>query len=190
VDRRRAASRPEPGLEPGGRPTIVVPDPSLVVLIGPAGSGKSTFAAAHFGPEEILSSDALRAVVSGSEADQSATRPAFSILHRQLDSRLRKRRLTVVDATNVQPGARRELLRRARANRLPSIAIVFDLPPATVLERNRRRRARVVDEMIVADQLAGLRRLVDLGVIEREGFLSVYRIRQPREVEALVVERR
>jgi predicted kinase len=160
------------------------------VLIGPAGSGKSTFAAAHFAPDEILSSDTLRALVSGSEADQSATRPAFSILHRQLEGRLQRRLLCVVDATNVQPGARRELLRRARSARLPAVAIVFDLPPGIVLDQNRRRPGRVVDEGVVRDHLASLRTLLFSGAIEREGFAVVYWIRKPRVVEAMMVERR
>ena len=190
---RRPQGRPtgQPPIVPSTAhpPTIVVPDPSLVILVGPAGSGKSTFAATHFAPDEILSSDTLRGLVSGDEADQSSTRPAFSILHRQLASRLRRRLLTVVDATNVQPGARRELLRRARSARMPSVAVVFDLPPRIVLERNRRRTGRVVDEDVVVDHLAALRTLVDFGVIEREGFWAVYRVRQPQELAAIAIAR-
>ena len=52
---------------------LSIPDPSLVVLIGAAGSGKSTFAARHFAPGEVLSSDAYRALIAGDPADQRAT---------------------------------------------------------------------------------------------------------------------
>ena len=100
---------------------IRLPDPSLVVLIGAAGSGKSTFAARHFAPDEVLSSDAFRGYVAGDPTDQRATRAAFSALHAALDSRLRRGRLSVVDATSVKPAARSALLRlrrrRARAGR-------------------------------------------------------------------------
>ena len=86
---------------------IVLPDPSLVVLIGAAGVGKSTFAARHFRADEILSSDRYRAIVSGDEADQAATRIAFRLLHRDVRARLAAGRLTVVDATSVEASASR-----------------------------------------------------------------------------------
>src|SRR4051812_3594638 len=57
--------------------------PSLVVLVGAAGSGKTTLAARLFTPDEVISSDMLRAAISGDAADQRATRPAFRILHRE-----------------------------------------------------------------------------------------------------------
>ena len=85
---------------------LVIPDPCLVVLVAAAGAGKSTFAARHFDPAEILSSDAYRARIAGDEADQRATRAAFEQLHRDLEQRLADRRLTVVDATNVERSAR------------------------------------------------------------------------------------
>jgi protein phosphatase len=46
---------------------INVPNLSLVVLIGPTGSGKSTFARKHFLPTGDISSDACRAMVSDNE---------------------------------------------------------------------------------------------------------------------------
>jgi Predicted kinase len=68
------------------RSTIRLPDPCLVVLIGPAGAGKSTLAARLFPLDAVLSSDTFRAVVSGDEADQRATKTAFAILHRDRKS--------------------------------------------------------------------------------------------------------
>ncbi len=130
----------------GRCPLLVLPDPSLVVLIGAAGSGKSTFAARHFAPDEILSSDALRAAISGDAADQSVNKAAFRALHAALDRRLRTGRLTVVDATNVTREARRALLDRAAAAGIPAVAIVLDLAPDLVLARNAARPDRVVPE--------------------------------------------
>ena len=51
-------------------PPLALPDMSLVVLVGASGSGKSTFAAQHFGPFETLSSDWFRGLVSNDENDR------------------------------------------------------------------------------------------------------------------------
>ena len=47
-----------------------VASPSLIVLIGPSGSGKSTWVAGQFRAGQIVSSDAIRALVGESEHDQ------------------------------------------------------------------------------------------------------------------------
>ncbi|HEV8489718.1 MAG TPA: AAA family ATPase [Candidatus Limnocylindrales bacterium] len=171
-------------------PTLAVPDPSLVVLVGPAGSGKTTFAARHFAPDEALSSDGFRAIVGRDEADQEASAAAFSVLHRQLAKRLNDGRLTVVDATNLSKGARSALLRLARACRVPAVAIVLDLPRDVVLDRNSARTERVVDRGVILDQLSRLREVVDRGLLERERFDAVHRIAAPAELDAVRIERR
>ena len=168
---------------------ILLPEPSLVVLVGAAGSGKSTFAGRHFGLDEILASDALRALVSGDEADQAATRPAFAILHRGVARRLAERRTTVVDATNVQRHARLALVRRASTAGVPAVAIVLDLPGSVVVERNMARQGRVVDEAVVRAHLAQLQSALDNDALIAEGFHLVYRIRTPAELDAALVRR-
>jgi predicted kinase len=169
---------------------LVVPDPSLVVLIGAAGAGKSTFAARHFEPSEILSSDAYRALVSGDESDQRATRAAFGRLHRALEERLAGRLLTVVDATNVERSARRALLARAAGAGLPAVAIV--LAPATVLARNAGRTGRIVEEAVVQRHLARLRRTLDdpRSYLRDEGFQQVVIVLDPVELDGLEIVRR
>ncbi len=170
--------------------TLVLPDPSLVVLVGAAGSGKSTLAARLFAPDEILSSDALRATVSGSEADQRASALAFRILHGTLERRLARAEMTVVDATNTKTEHRRPLLDRARAAATPIVAIVLDLPPATVLRRNAARSGRVVDPAVVDRHLAAIRHTVDSRQLAIEGFDHVVMLRTAADVEGLRIERR
>ena len=96
---------------------LSIPELSLVVLVGVTGSGKSTFARAHFKPTEVISSDFCRGLVADDENDQSATPQAFELLHYIAGQRLKAGRLTVVDATNVQPDARRQLVAIAREER-------------------------------------------------------------------------
>src|SRR6476469_9228091 len=94
--------------------TITLPELSLVVLVGPSGSGKSTFARRHFRPTEILSSDHFRAIITDDENDQSVTPDAFELLYLTAAKRLAVGRLTVIDATTVQPAARKACLALAR----------------------------------------------------------------------------
>lgn len=171
---------------------LAIPDPSLVVLVGAAGSGKSSFAARHFAPGEILSSDAFRALVAGDAGDQRATRPAFAALHRALASRMAARMLTVVDATNVQPSARRQLLNRAAMADVPAIAIVLDLPVAVVLARNASRSgsALVPDAAVLAQHAAVERTLLAEPPEARARFEQVFRLTRPDDVERVVVTRR
>lgn len=61
--------------------TIRIPELCLVTLVGASGSGKSTFAAKHFQPTEVLSSDWCRGLVSDDENDLAATGDAFDVLH-------------------------------------------------------------------------------------------------------------
>ena len=170
---------------------LVIPDPSLVVLVAAAGAGKTTFAARQFEPAEILSSDAYRARISGDEADQRVTRTAFEQLHRDLDRRLADRRLTVIDATNVERSARLALVTRAATAGLPAIAIVLDLPSPVVLARNAGRPSRVVPEHVLLRHLARLRESLDRrgGPLEGEGFLEVFVLRDPSEVDAIRIRR-
>jgi len=114
---------------------LSIPELSLVVLIGVTGSGKSTFARTHFKPTEVISSDFCRGLVADDENDQSATKAAFEVLQFIAGQRLKAGRLTVVDATNVQPEARRELVALAREHDVLPAAIVLDLPEKLCAER-------------------------------------------------------
>jgi len=177
-------------------PILEIPDPSLVVLIGAAGAGKTTFAARHFGPSEILSSDRYRALIGGDEDNQAVTRAAFGRLHRDLARRLADGQLTVVDATNVEAAARRSLLERSRAAGLGAIAIVLDLPAAVVLARNAGRAGRVVDQAVVHRHLGRLRATIDrpgsgghAAMLLAEGFASAVVLHDPAEVDSASIVR-
>lgn len=166
---------------------VRVPAGSLVVLIGPSSAGKSTFAASHFQTTEVLSSDRFRALVADDENDQSATSDAFALLHAVAERRLRRRRVTVVDATNVERSARRPLLEIARRRRAPAVAILFDLPLEVYLERNRLRGDRRIPQAALRRQQLRMERSA-AGLAE-EGFDAVYRLTGPEGVAAATITR-
>jgi protein phosphatase len=160
---------------------------AAVVLIGPSGAGKSTFAARHFAATEILSSDAMRAIVADDPNDQSATEAAFELLHTALGLRLARRRLSVVDATNVERWARAGLLAIARRHRRPAIAIVFALPIDISLERNAGRADRRVPPGSIRRQHRFM--TASLDSLAEEGFSTVYRLDDAASVEDARVRR-
>ena len=59
--------------------------PSVVVLCGPAGCGESTFAARHFRPTQIISSDSCRTLVCDDAHDQRFQSHTFALLHFIID---------------------------------------------------------------------------------------------------------
>lgn len=135
----------------------------------------------------MLSSDALRAVVSGDEADQSATDDAFRLLHLILDLRLARGRLSVVDATNVERWARRLSVDVARRHRRPAAAIVFDLPLEACLEHNAHRADGRRPPAAIRRQHRWMRELrPTLGM---EGFDPVVVLTSAEEAAAARVER-
>jgi len=170
------------------RRRLVIPALSLILLIGPSGAGKSTFARTHFRPTEVLSSDAFRAMIADDEADQTATREAFEILHRVAEARLRRGRLTVIDATNTRREARLPLLELARRYHVPCVAIIFDYPLEVYLAHDLQRVGRQVGRAVIERQLAQF--AANRSALLEEPFQRRYWIRKPEEaIHALVVRR-
>jgi protein phosphatase len=166
---------------------LTLPELALVTLIGPSGSGKSSFARKHFKPTEVLSSDYCRALVSDDENNQEATTEAFEVLHFIARKRLAAGKLTVVDATNVQTEARKPLIDVAREFHCLPVAIVLNLPEKLCQERNAARPDRRFGPHVIRQQAQQLRR--SMRGLEREGFRHVFVLRTPEEVEAVEVER-
>lgn len=161
---------------------IEVPDPGLVVLAGPAGCGKSTFAARHFAPADIVSSDQARELVSGTADDQGATGDAFGLMRYLVDKRAKRRRFTVVDATNTTRRERARLMGVARRYDLPATLIAFDLPLELCQRRAAERDERRVPADIVERQHAAFAR--GLERLAEERFTAVHVLRRPQDVGA------
>ncbi|MBI5591831.1 MAG: polynucleotide kinase-phosphatase [Deltaproteobacteria bacterium] len=166
---------------------IKIPKLSLVVLIGVSGSGKSSFAKKCFKGTEILSSDYCRALVSDDETNQAATDAAFQVLHFIASKRLAAGRLTVVDATHVQPEARKPLISLAREYHAIPVAIVFDLPEKICQDRNRSRPDRDFGGHVIRQQHSQLLR--SLRGLKKEGFRHIHTISTEADANGTIVER-
>lgn len=164
-----------------------IPDLCLVALIGVSGAGKSTFAEKKFAPFEAISSDFCRALVSGDENDQAASKDAFDVLHYIAGTRLRRGLLTVVDATSTQRDARAALVALAKEHDVLPVAIVLDIPPEVAIARNEQRPERNFGAGPIRRQQSQLRK--SLKSLQREGFRVVHVLRTPEEVESATILR-
>lgn len=137
----------------------VWPGPALVVLVGAAGAGKSTWAAARYRASEVVSSDALRAAVGSGPYDLDASEDAFALLDQIVAARLRRGLTTVVDTLGLDPRRREHHLGLARAAGLPAVLVVLDTAPALARSRNAGRD-RPVPARVLTEQLKRVRTLV------------------------------
>lgn len=128
-----------------------LPDPCLVVLVGATGSGKSHWAREWFQPDQVVSSDRLRAVVGMGERDQRAGKDAFELLDLIAEKRLRRGLMTVIDSTGLDRKRRDGGREMAARHGIPAHAVVVEAPAATVRERNKR--AAPVPAKVVASRL-------------------------------------
>ncbi|TWV99817.1 polynucleotide kinase-phosphatase [Chitinophaga pinensis] len=159
---------------------IQVPELSLIVLIGATGSGKSTFAKKWFGAAEIVSSDSCREMVSNSENAMDASADAFDLLYYIVGKRLKRGLLTVVDATNVRPEDRKQLVALAREYHTLPVAIVMNMPDTVCLSRNEMRTERTLPVHVVNSHINSLKR--GISKLKTEGFRKIFEFRTEAEV--------
>lgn len=95
--------------------------------------------------------------------------------------------MTVVDATNVQPEARKPLVTLAREFHVLPVAIVLNMPEKLCQERNQNRPDRQFGPHVVRNQSQQLRR--SIRGLEREGFRHVFVLSSPEEVFAVAITR-
>lgn len=149
-----------------------IPNDALVVLVGPAGSGKSTWAAMHARPEQVVSSDALRGVVGVHPTDQKASKDAFAVLDQIVAARLKRGLFTIIDATSLQADTREGWRQLANDAGRACHAVVFDTPAAECRKRNKARD-RPVPARVLTGQIQALESVLE--VIDDEGFDDVHR---------------
>ncbi|WP_372366518.1 polynucleotide kinase-phosphatase [Candidatus Uabimicrobium sp. HlEnr_7] len=153
---------------------IKIPELSLVLLMGASGSGKSTFAKQHFLATEIVSSDACRAMVSDDEDSQDVNEDAFAVVYEIISRRLKRGKLTVVDATNVQQEARDKLRSLAKKYHVFPVVVALDVPEKICNQQNEGRQ-RKVPSSVINRQTKDFRDSIKF--LKYEGFRFIFKIK-------------
>ncbi|MBN1900404.1 AAA family ATPase [Candidatus Sumerlaeota bacterium] len=164
---------------------ITLPGSSLVLLVGVSGSGKTTFARCHFLSSQILSSDRFRAMISDDENCMEVSRDAFEILYMVTRKRLSGKKLTVIDATNIQDYGRRILLDIAAECGAPVVALILNIPEDVCIDRAIKRTDRIIPLEVVFEQFKEFKRTTK--AVYSENFHSVYILNGPDEVNQAIV---
>lgn len=136
-----ASDEPEP---------VRLPTRALVVLVGPSGVGKTTWARSQFRDARVVSSDALRALVGYGPADQRAGGDALEVLELVVERRLARGLLTVIDSLALDTTRRRGYVATARRHGVPCHAVVFDTPPDECRRRNKASEHPVPSKVLSA----------------------------------------
>lgn len=144
-----------------------LPAPSLVVLVGPSASGKTTWALEHFAQNEVISSDALRAMAGTGADDQQAGTTAFELLEQIVDERLGRELTTVIDTLGFDQKRRAGWIQRACQAGIPAYAVLFDTP-GEECERRNALRDRPIPKTVLRKQVARFAKVSD--AIADEGF--------------------
>lgn len=164
-----------------------IPELCLVAMVGGTSSGKTSFAVRHFKPTEVLSSDFFRGMVCDDENSQSVSGDAFDLLYYAANKRLNNGKLTVIDATNIQQNARKQVIDLAREQNVHAAAIVLNLPEEILQERNKARPERNFPERVIRQHCRDVKRSIK--GLKREGFRFVYVINSLEQLENAEVVR-
>jgi protein phosphatase len=166
---------------------IDIPEFCLIILIGPSGSGKSTFAKKYFKNSEIVSSDHCRYLLTDDESCQKASADAFELLYHITNIRLANRKLTVIDATNLNAQDRSKLHLIAKRNNCQTCAIVFDLPSEVCKFRNQQRLTRIVPEEVINQQLIRMQNMMN--TLKNEKYVKTFVFHSEDEINHAAINR-
>ncbi|BAY38950.1 hypothetical protein NIES2111_33000 [Nostoc sp. NIES-2111] len=124
-----------------------------MLLIGLPGSGKSTLAKqliTECPQMQLVSTDAIRGQLFGSEAVQGSWLLIWQEIERQLQQSMMADRAVLFDATNAQRQHRRELINLARKLGFTQITGIWLRTPVWLcLSRNKKRQRQVPEDVIL-----------------------------------------
>ena len=127
--------------------------PTMIMLCGLPGSGKSTFAneikkSNPLFPIKIHSSDALRQELYGDASQQGDNSKLFEELHRRIKDDLKAGHDVIYDATNIKSKERVSFLNSLSNIRCKKACIVIATEYDACIRNNHQRMREVPDEVI------------------------------------------
>ncbi len=176
------------------RTRLIIPRPTLIVLCGISGSGKSSFATEHFPPTWVVSSDVLRGVITDDQRNQESSKDAFELMYTIIERRMKFGRTTVADSTALNDYVRKNLLEIAQKHDFQTLLLIFDTPRKLCIEHDAaRKEPRPVGPAVIGMQYE--KYVETLQAAPHEGFDQIITLRHtdlPRlkvEVTPLSLER-
>lgn len=132
-----------------------IENPTLYILIGVPGCGKSTYAEELAQKSErgiaLVSSDQIRKSLYGNESCQDNPKKVFSIAHQAIIDQLQKGYDVIFDATNIYAKNRKDLILKVCfevTKPVRFVAIYFDTPIETCIARQDLRERKVPTKVI------------------------------------------
>lgn len=126
--------------------------PELIMLVGVAGSGKSTIgmriAAQHKGEIALLSSDTIRGEIYGDESCQKNPGRVFDILHQRAVRALSQSISVIYDATNLSCKRRMNFLKSIAHIDCRKECVIVIATPEDIKERMEKRERKVPMEVV------------------------------------------
>lgn len=130
--------------------------PTLYLMVGIVGSGKSTYAAkfALRNNCEIVCPDDIREELTGDIGDQSKNKEVFAMAETRARYFLTHDTSVLVDATCYNKKNRKTWQELAKSLQIRIVAVVMEAPFDICRERNQKRK-RVVPDFVIDKQIAG-----------------------------------
>ncbi len=125
--------------------------PTLWVMVGISGSGKSTIAGqiANDNPNTvIISLNNIREEITGNYEDQEHNEEVFKIFHDRIRKNLENKKNVVADATNLTIKSRRAILMKVNGLDINKVCIIIPKPFEKCKEDNLHRGHPVPDSVL------------------------------------------
>ena len=132
-----------------------IDNPTLYILIGVPGSGKSTYAEELYQKSErgiaLVSSDSIRKSLYGNESCQDNPKKVFTLAHKIIVDQLEHGFDVIFDATNIYANNRKDLILKVcfEVNQpVRFVAVYFDTPVDICIARQELRERKVPAKVI------------------------------------------